>query len=257
MSKVVSNMLRHLRWGRHLQRYSCTRQALSLQRRQYVVGRMDGSDTTPHDENEIVAMSPFDEPTDPNKVFQNWLSEIQNTGSKTAHCFTLSTIHTDSLRPASRMISCFDITPDGQIIFCTNKTSDKAKQINVNPHCSLVFDWSATRTSVRMEGIVTQASDEYNDQAWKSRNRSYWVYALTTTQCNEIENIQQFEKRYNQTMQQYENVEIIPRPQFWGAYLVTPSLYEFWKGVNNGCHHRFRYKRDTSDKPWILQMIEP
>jgi hypothetical protein len=40
---------------------------------------------------------------------------------------------------------------------------------------------------------------------------------------------------------QFEGVETIPRPNFWGGYRIIPRNIEFWAGGTFRLHERFRY----------------
>jgi pyridoxamine 5'-phosphate oxidase len=47
----------------------------------------------------------------------------------------------------------------------------------------------------------------------------------------------------------------VPRPAFWGGYVVAPSTIEFWQGRANRLHDRLRYRR--SDARWIIERLAP
>ena len=50
--------------------------------------------------------------------------------------------------------------------------------------------------------------------------------------------------------------EEIPRPAFWGGYLLRPTRMEFWQGRANRLHDRFRYTRQ-GDKGWVIERLSP
>jgi pyridoxamine 5'-phosphate oxidase len=44
-------------------------------------------------------------------------------------------------------------------------------------------------------------------------------------------------------------------PDFWGGYLVTPSMIEFWQGRPGRMHDRLVYER--SDAGWSTYRLAP
>ena len=50
----------------------------------------------------------------------------------------------------------------------------------------------------------------------------------------------------------------VPKPPFWGGYLVRPTVIEFWQGRPSRLHDRLRYARDESAPGgWRLQRLYP
>ena len=60
-------------------------------------------------------------------------------------------------------------------------------------------------------------------------------------------------------MQEFaDESEEIPRPEYWGGYLVRPETIEFWHGRPSRLHDRLQYKRDSSDpEKWVRQRLSP
>ncbi|HYJ61711.1 MAG TPA: pyridoxine 5'-phosphate oxidase C-terminal domain-containing protein, partial [Actinomycetota bacterium] len=50
----------------------------------------------------------------------------------------------------------------------------------------------------------------------------------------------------------------IPRPPYWGGYLVVPDTIEFWQGRAFRLHDRFRYTRDAGEPSgWRVERLSP
>jgi len=53
---------------------------------------------------------------------------------------------------------------------------------------------------------------------------------------------------------EYEGKEI-PRPEFWGGYLIDIHNWEFWQGRKNRTHDRFSYSK--VDTEWKTVRLSP
>jgi pyridoxamine 5'-phosphate oxidase len=47
----------------------------------------------------------------------------------------------------------------------------------------------------------------------------------------------------------------VPCPPYWGGFLVTPRMVEFWQGQPSRMHDRLRYTR--TDNGWSLNRLAP
>jgi len=48
----------------------------------------------------------------------------------------------------------------------------------------------------------------------------------------------------------------IPRPDFWGGFLVVPHEVEFWQGRPNRLHDRIQYLLQE-DYSWSINRLSP
>jgi pyridoxamine 5'-phosphate oxidase len=49
--------------------------------------------------------------------------------------------------------------------------------------------------------------------------------------------------------------DVVPRPPYWGGYVVRPDTVELWKGRRNRLHDRLRYRRDGD--AWVIERLAP
>jgi pyridoxamine 5'-phosphate oxidase len=63
------------------------------------------------------------------------------------------------------------------------------------------------------------------------------------------------EDRLSAFEEEYQNKEI-PRPEYWGGYIVKPISIEFWQGRPNRLHDRIRYSLQE-DFSWKLERLAP
>ncbi len=54
---------------------------------------------------------------------------------------------------------------------------------------------------------------------------------------------------------EYEDKEI-PRPSYWGGYVLVPSVFEFWQGRKNRLHDRILYEL-THHGHWQIDRLSP
>ena len=50
--------------------------------------------------------------------------------------------------------------------------------------------------------------------------------------------------------------EEVPRPPFWGGYVLIPSAWEFWQGRAHRLHDRFRYV-PSEGGAWAIERLGP
>ena len=48
----------------------------------------------------------------------------------------------------------------------------------------------------------------------------------------------------------------VPRPEFWGGWLMRPTVWEFWQGRPSRLHDRLRYTR-ADDGGWNVTRLAP
>jgi pyridoxamine 5'-phosphate oxidase len=49
--------------------------------------------------------------------------------------------------------------------------------------------------------------------------------------------------------------EEVPRPQWWGGFLLRPAVVEFWEGRPNRLHDRAQYLREGDG--WRSERLSP
>jgi pyridoxamine 5'-phosphate oxidase len=74
-----------------------------------------------------------------------------------------------------------------------------------------------------------------------------------------IESRAELEQRYAEMERRWPDDMDVPLPGFWGGYLVSPQVIEFWHGRANRMHDRLRYRRPTGspDGSWIIERLAP
>lgn len=191
-------------------------------------------------------------PEDPINLFNRWFHEAEDFGgSGEVNAMTLSTIGLDGF-PKSRVVLLKKFFEEG-FIFYTNYESEKGKAIAANPHVCLSFFWQEMERQVIIKGIAVKTSENISDGYFDSRPDGSKLGAIVSHQSQVIPSRGFLEENLKKIEKEFEGKHI-PRPEYWGGYLVTPLEVEFWQGRPNRLHDRIRYQ-SQSDFSWKIERL--
>ena len=157
-------------------------------------------------------------------------------------------------RPSARVVLLKGVDQRG-FIFFTNYESRKGQELAENPHAALVLYWPEQEREVCIAGEISPLPPAESDAYFRSRPHGSRLAAWASKQSTDVKDRAALEERWRQLEAQYTNKEI-PRPPFWGGYLLSPARMEFWQGRPNRLHDRFRYSRQP-DKTWLIERLSP
>jgi pyridoxamine 5'-phosphate oxidase len=190
--------------------------------------------------------------SDPVEQFIKWFKEAEDSGIEEPNIMVLSTAG-NNLRPSSRIVLLKDCTNEG-FTFFTNYQSKKGKQIEENPFGCILFPWTVMERQIRIEGKLEKLPDNISNKYFQSRPVGSRIGAWSSDQSAEIPSRAFIEKKEKNFRMKYKD-EIIPRPPFWGGYVLIPDLFEFWQGRESRLHDRFEYKLINND--WKIARLSP
>lgn len=190
---------------------------------------------------------------DPLVQFEKWFNEAIHSEVLEANAMVLSTVGEFSL-PSSRIVLLKDLKNNG-FSFFTNFNSRKGLEINSNPHVAALFFWPELQRQVRIEGLIEKLPAEDSDEYFQSRPKGSRIGALASPQSETIPNRSFLEGRVADLEKQFENQEVVSRPEFWGGYLIKPLYIEFWQGRSNRLHDRIAFQK-VSDS-WKIIRLAP
>ncbi len=177
----------------------------------------------------------------------------RNGEPQRATAMTLATTTAEG-DPSARMVllKCAD---ERGFVFYTNYGSRKASELDANPRAALVFYWPTLAKQIRVEGTVTRVSDAEADAYFATRARQSQLGAWASRQSEPIQGRRELIIAYV-TEKARRLGQRIPRPAFWGGYLLNPSRIEFWESRLGRLHDRTVFER-TEDGGWRSGMLYP
>jgi pyridoxamine 5'-phosphate oxidase len=185
---------------------------------------------------------------DPIRQFERWLHDAVEAGFPEAGRMCLATAGQDG-QPSARMVLLRGFA------FFTNTRSEKARDLDENPHAALCFHWDRLSRQVRVEGPVERVSREETERYFASRSPGSRRAALISPQSQVVPDRDTLERWFADAHVAYPDDEAIPLPEHWGGYRVVPRAVEFWRSRSDRLHDRLRYVRDGSG--WRLERLAP
>jgi len=189
----------------------------------------------------------------PVNQFKKWFDDVLKAGFKEPTAMALAT-STRNGKPSARMVLMKEFSMDG-FVFYTNYQSRKGKELAQNPQASLLFYWDKLERQVRIEGAAEKVSSNVSDEYFNSRPRQSRLSALASPQSKVIEGRGVLEKKMHELESKFSGMEKIPRPRYWGGYILKPVCFEFWQGRDNRLHDRILYV--LSRGRWKMKRLAP
>jgi len=207
------------------------------ERKSYEIGLLDDS---------LLNQSPL-------VVLQTWLDDAFNHAVDEPTAMNLATVDTKG-RPHSRIVLLKQFDDEG-LVFYSNYASDKGQDLAQNPSAALNFFWPQLERQIRIEGQVSQISEDASNRYFASRPLDSQLGALVSAQSQPLPNRNAIEAKMAELKQIYAN-EAPSRPAHWGGYCLAPESIEFWQGRPNRLHDRLKFSLHASDQ-WQGQRLSP
>lgn len=184
--------------------------------------------------------------------FQVWFKNAVDAKVNEPNAFVLSTVGLDH-RPSARVLLLRDFSESG-FVFYTNYRSRKAHEIEQNPYASMTFFWVELERQVRIEGKIMKQSPAGSDLYFDSRPRESQLGAWASPQSDALTSRALLEESLAAQQKRFEG-QNVPRPEWWGGFVLQPDKIEFWQGRPNRLHDRLLYTRDGFD--WKISRLAP
>lgn len=206
------------------------------------------------------ALTDFHMHENPMDQFAEWFELAKHCKNvEEPNAMAVASVNSDA-QPSVRVVLLRGFSDHG-FVFYTNYESRKGKDFEGNPKVAATFYWEPLGMSVRIEGKIQKLSAADSDAYWASRPREHQIGALSSAQSSIIESSEQLLKSYESVKDEYSSKDVIPRPSWWGGYIIQPHSIEFWKGRASRLHDRVIYMADskTTDtaKHWVRSHLSP
>ncbi|HET6991032.1 MAG TPA: pyridoxamine 5'-phosphate oxidase [Bacteroidia bacterium] len=189
----------------------------------------------------------------PFRQFETWFSAAAEAKVNEANAMTVSTVNPDN-RPSSRIVLLRNFDENG-FVFYSNYRSQKAKDIEKNNSASLLFFWPELERQVRIDGKLIKHSAKESDLYFNSRPRESRLGAWASPQSEKLADRKALDELYAKVEKQFEGKEV-PRPEWWGGYVLVPDRIEFWQGRPSRLHDRICYSKDLKGN-WKIERLAP
>lgn len=180
-------------------------------------------------------------PDNPFALFRQWLTEA----SANVHIVEPNAMVLSTSDLTSRTVLLKDLTEAG-FSFFTNYNSRKAEAISKDPRVSLLFPWYVMERQVIIIGEASKLSENLSDQYFATRPYPSQIGAWASTQSALLASRNDLEARVNEYQKRFPEGTNVPRPPYWGGFVVTPISVEFWQGRYSRLHDRIRYVSDKN-----------
>jgi pyridoxamine 5'-phosphate oxidase len=193
-------------------------------------------------------------PKNPMELFDIWFKEVEDLKTtEEVNAMTIATIGLDGF-PKSRVVLLKNVSENG-FVFYTNYDSEKGKAIVKNPKVCLSFFWQNMERQIIIKGNAEKVTEEMATQYFNSRPVGSQLGAVVSHQSEIIPNRNFLEENLKKLEQEFEN-KPIPKPEFWGGFIVKPISIEFWQGRPNRLHDRIRYELQEKLN-WKMDRLSP
>jgi pyridoxamine 5'-phosphate oxidase len=188
---------------------------------------------------------------DPVEQFREWY-ERAVAEVPLADAMTLATVDGNG-SPDARMVLLKGFGTDG-FRFFTNLESAKSRQLQAVPRAALVVYWRELDRQVRIRGDVEKLSEADDDEYFATRPTEARLGAWASPQSEPLPDREALDDQVRDVTERFAGAEV-PRPAFWGGYLLRPERIEFWQGQAARLHDRFLYVREGDG--WRIARLAP
>jgi pyridoxamine 5'-phosphate oxidase len=155
--------------------------------------------------------------------------------------------------PSVRIVLCRGLDAQG-LRFFTNYESRKGNELDANPAAAATFHWPVLDRQARIEGRAERLPAADSDAYFDHRPRGHQISAWASAQSRSLSTLEALKQKAAEIATEYEG-RVVPRPPYWGGYLLRPSIVELWTKGPDRLHDRIRYERTVGG--WTSVRLAP
>jgi dihydrophenazinedicarboxylate synthase len=190
----------------------------------------------------------FDEPpSDPLALLRQWLAVAVRRRVSEPGAFVLATAGADG-RPSGRVVLLKEVDDRG-LVFTSDSTSRKGRDLAANPWATAVFHWRETVQQIVVTGPVHTTTPDESDALFAERPVRAQITAALSAQSRPLDDEAALRRR--------AAAHSTPpaRPDGWTGYVLAPQRIEFWHGRTDRLHRRLEYAR--AGNGWRTCRLQP
>ena len=196
----------------------------------------------------------FGELENPFKLFEEWFNKAKKSELNDPNALALATSDKEGI-PSVRMVLLKGFSEKG-FVFYTNLNSKKSEDIKINPNASMCCHWKSLLRQIRIVGKINPVSDKDADEYYNSRGYGSRIGAWASKQSKILSNRDELYQSIDFFKKKYPDKNIVPRPEYWSGWNLSPSEIEFWLDGDNRIHQRLKYIK-LKDKNWKKVLLNP
>lgn len=208
-------------------------------------------------------------PAEPLALAADWLAQAWRARHQpNPNAMVLATATPEGF-PSARVVLCKDIVPTpGFVVFYTNYTSRKGRELGANPRAALVMHWDHLHRQVRVEGRIVKAPVADSDAYFASRALESRIGAWASQQSQPVASRADLLKAVESSRQRFAGNAgelSVPRPPHWGGFRLWAESVELWAEGEARIHDRARWTRTLTPRgedqfdtgAWTATRLQP
>ncbi len=190
---------------------------------------------------------------DPFELFECWFREAQASELNDPDAMALASVNSDGV-PSVRIVLLKQWSEKG-FVFFTNYNGRKSRELIATKKAAACLHWKSLRRQVRIVGVVDKISESKSNSYFASRARGSQIGAWASDQSQPLASRSELSRKVMEYEKKFANKKV-PRPSYWGGFIIKPTEIEFWADGAFRLHDRFQLRQDASQK-WNAIRLNP
>ncbi|MGH2905662.1 MAG: pyridoxamine 5'-phosphate oxidase [Solirubrobacterales bacterium] len=189
-------------------------------------------------------------PADPFALAAEWIARAIDLGITEPGGIALATADASG-EPSNRFVLLKGFDTSG-LLFVTQTTSRKGRDLAANPRAAATFYWQDLRLQLHLAGPVEMLPPEESDALFAPRPLGSKAVAAVSHQGQDLLDENVFTAEVSRLIASAAQVD---RPERWVGYRLKPVRFEFWHGAADRMHQRLEYTLAAEN--WSWRRLQP